>query len=104
MRQAKIRPSRLRYTKAALLLFGAGLVLGFVVVVGEFTSFERVASILMAAALVMLPVALFADSHGMALVGRIAAQLPLGRRPKSRSRKQPSAGRRKPAAPRRRRG
>jgi hypothetical protein len=88
----------MRYTKAALLLFGLGLVLGFVVVVGEFSHLEWVASALMALALVLLPVTLFADGHGMALLGWIAARLAREKRPKSRRRSRPAGARRKPPA------
>ncbi len=88
----------MRYTKAALLVFGLGLVLGFVVVVGEFARLERVASVLMALALALLPVALFADGRGMAILGWIAARLFRGKRPKSRPKSRSVAARRKPPA------
>jgi len=88
----------MRYTKAALLLFGLGLVLGLVVVVGEFSQLEWVASTLMALALVLLPLALFADGHGMALLGWIAARLARGKRPKSHRRSRAAGARRKPPA------
>jgi hypothetical protein len=86
------------YTNAALLVFGLGLVLGFVVVVGEFTHLERVASIVMATALVLLPVALFADGHGMAALAWVAARLSGKKRPKPRPKSRPAAPRRKPPA------
>jgi hypothetical protein len=88
----------MRYTKAALLVFGLGLVLGFVVVVGEFSHLERVASIVMAAALALLPAALFADGHGMALFGWIAARLSGKKRAKPRAKSRPAAPRREPPA------
>jgi uncharacterized membrane protein SpoIIM required for sporulation len=88
----------MRYTKAALLVFGCGLVLGFVVVVGEFSRLERVASVLMALALVLLPAALFADGHGMAFVARIVARLSRGKRAKPRAKSRPATARRKPPA------
>ena len=89
----------MRYTKAALLIFGLGLVLGFVVVVGEFPRLERVASVLMALALGLLPVALFADGRGMAVLAWIAARFSRGKRAKPRPKSRPAARRRKPRAP-----
>jgi hypothetical protein len=62
----------MRYTKAALLVFGLGLVIGFVVVVGEFSNWEYLASVVMALGLVLLPLALFADGHGIAALRWIA--------------------------------
>ena len=91
MRAAKNRKPRLRYTKAALLLFGLGLVLGFVIVVGEFRPLERVASALMAAALVLLPVALVADGPGPALVARFARRRRGGRGARARAGARPAA-------------
>ncbi len=89
----------MRYTKAALAMFGAGLMLGFVVVVvGGFPRLERVASAIMALALVSLPIALFADGRGVALVAWIADRLSRGKRKKARGKKRPPATRRKPAA------
>ena len=54
----------MRYTKRALLLFGLGLVLGLAIVAGGFTPFGRVASAVMALALVLLPVGLVLDLCG----------------------------------------
>jgi hypothetical protein len=104
----------MRYTKAALLLFGLGLVLGLVVVAGELPGFERVASGVMALAIVSLPVALIADGRGTAIVQRIRAGFTRRKRPKrgaarpapaSRPAAARSPARRRPAAraPRRRR-
>jgi len=62
----------MRYTKAALLVFGLGLVIGLVVVVGEFSNWEYLASVVMALGLVLLPLALFADGHGIAALRWIA--------------------------------
>ena len=84
----------MRYTKVALLIFGVGLVLGFIIVVGEFPRWERVASLIMAAGLALLPVGLFADGHGMRLVAWFAGRW------SRRTRKQPRGKSR--AAPRRR--
>ena len=80
-RQAVAR-GRLRYTKAALLIFGLGLVLGLVVVAGELPGFERVASGVMALAIVSLPVALVVDGRGAAIVQRIRARFSRRKRPK----------------------
>ncbi len=65
-----LRP--LRYTKAALLIFGFGLVVGFVVVVGEFADWEYLASGAMTLGLVLLPLALFADGHGIVALRWVA--------------------------------
>jgi hypothetical protein len=51
----------LRYSKIALLLFGAGLMLGLAVVSAELSSFGRTASLAMALGIVALPVAAVAD-------------------------------------------
>jgi hypothetical protein len=51
----------MRYTKIALLTFGAGLVLGLVVVVVEIDPLDRVASGLMALGLVGVPVGMVID-------------------------------------------
>ena len=50
--------SGLRYSKSALLVFGAGLVIGLVVVAVQLPGFARVASLAMAAGIVALPFAL----------------------------------------------
>jgi hypothetical protein len=65
----------MRYTKAALLLFGLGLLGGFVVVVGEFSEWEYFASVVMALGLVLLPFALFADGHGIAVLRWVVNRL-----------------------------
>jgi hypothetical protein len=51
----------LRYSKIALLVFGAGLVLGLVVVSVRLPGLARVASVAMALGIAALPVTLFAD-------------------------------------------
>ena len=56
----------LRYTRAALLIFALGLMVGFIVVVGEFVDWEYLAAGVMALGLVLLPLGLFADGHGIA--------------------------------------
>jgi hypothetical protein len=99
----------MRYTKTALLVFGLGLVTGFVVVVGEFSEWERPAAAIMALGLVLIPVGLFADGHGMAAIRWIAARFRRGKRPKSRPKSRRAPSRRKPPsrppsrAPRRKR-
>jgi hypothetical protein len=99
----------MRYTKAALLIFGLGLVVGFVVVVGEFSEWERPAAATMALGLALVPVGLFADGHGMTLVRWVAARFRRGKRPKARGKpRRPDAKRKPPArkparAPRRKR-
>ena len=81
-RRQAVAPGRLRYTKSALLIFGLGLVLGLVVVAGELPGFERVASGVMALAIVSLPFALVADGRGTAIVRRIRAGFTRRKRPK----------------------
>jgi hypothetical protein len=51
----------MRYTKAALLLFGCGLLLGLVVVAGEVKSLQRIASGLMALGIAAIPVGMAVD-------------------------------------------
>jgi len=88
----------MRYTKLALLIFGLGLGLGLVAVVGEIARLERFASAAMALGLVLLPVALFADGRGGRVLAWIAARLSRNRRRRARakpSRKPPP--RRRPA-------
>ena len=51
----------MRYSKFALLLFGAGLLLGLAVVSAKLQGFGRVASLAMAAGIVLLPIAAVAD-------------------------------------------
>jgi hypothetical protein len=89
----------MRYTKIALLIFGLGLVLGFIIVVGEFARLERVASAVMALGLVLLPLALFADGRGIRILAWIAARFSRGKRKKARPKSRPAARRRKPPAP-----
>jgi hypothetical protein len=51
----------MRYSKRALLVFGAGAALGLVVVSVELPGLGRIASLTMAVGIVLLPLALFAD-------------------------------------------
>jgi hypothetical protein len=82
----------MRYTKAALLIFGGGLVLALVVVVAEIGSMQRIASTAMAFGIAALPV-------GMAVDWRLATRTP---RPAGRRRGK-TAARRHMSAPVRRR-
>jgi xanthosine utilization system XapX-like protein len=93
----------MRYTKIALLTFGAGLVLGLIVVVVGIDLLDRVASGLMALGLIGIPV-------GMIVDWRLATKVE--RRPAKRRAKAPvrrgTAGQprrtsrlRKPAQPKR---
>jgi len=91
---------RLPYTRLALALFGLGLVAGFVAVVGEISQLERVSSITMALALVGLPVALFADGKGIALLRWIAARFSRKPPPKPRRQSKRAPATSKPAGTR----
>jgi hypothetical protein len=51
----------MRYTKAALLAFGCGLLLGLVVIAADVKSLERVASGLMAVSIAAIPLGMAAD-------------------------------------------
>ena len=85
----------MRYTKTALLMFGAGLVLALVVVAAELDRLERVASAAMALGIAAIPI-------GMAVDWRLAtraAKRPQRRPAKPRTRRAPPATRRR-AAPR----
>lgn len=89
----------MRYTKAALLIFGVGLAGGFIIAVGEFRRWEWFASFVMALGLILIPLGLFADGRGIAALRWIARRLSrhkrgVGRgraaRTVARSRKAPS--------------
>jgi len=91
----------MRYTKTALLLFGAGLVLALVVIAAELDGLERVASAVMALGIAAVPV-------GMAVDWRLAtraAKRPAKRRGKPRARRAAPVTRRprprKPPPPKR---
>jgi hypothetical protein len=82
----------MRYTKTALLMFGAGLLLALAVVAAELDGLERVASAVMAVGIAAVPV-------GMAVDWRLAtraARRPPKRRGKPRTRRAASATRRRP--------
>jgi hypothetical protein len=51
----------MRYTKLALLIFGAGMLLGLAVVSANLSGLGRIASLTMAAGIMLVPVALIAD-------------------------------------------
>ena len=89
---------RMRYTKAALLVFGLGLVSGFVVVVGEFFEWERPAAAIMALGLVLIPAGLFADGHGMAAIRWLVRRFRGKKRPRPRGKSRRAPARRKPPA------
>src|SRR4051794_36652062 len=57
----------MRYTKAALLIFGFGILLGLAVVAAEIGGIERVASGVMAIGLVLVPIGLVADGGAAAI-------------------------------------
>ena len=78
----------MRYTKTALLTFGAGLVLALVVVATETEGLARVASAAMALGIAAIPI-------GMAVDWRLATRV--SRRPSGR----PGKPRRRRTAPRR---
>jgi hypothetical protein len=91
----------LRYTRAALLVFGLGLALGFVVVVGEFR-FGRIASIVMAFGLFALMPAFVADLRALVLRAWTALRRPRRRkasaaRGRARAKARPPPRRREPA-------
>jgi len=86
----------MRYTKAALLVFGLGLVAGFVIVVGEFSEWERFASAVMALGLMLIPVGLFADGHGTAAIRWVVARFRRKKRPRARAKSRRPPARRKP--------
>ena len=98
-RSAGAPPARLRYTKAALLIFGLGLLIGFVVVVGEFSEWEYFASFVMALGLVLLPLGLFADGRGIAALRWIARRFARGKHGAKRGRTASRAGARQRKTP-----
>jgi len=85
----------LRFTKAALLTFGIGLVLALVVVAAELNALQRLASGVMALGLVTIPIGMIVDWRRAT---RAARPMPR-RRAKGRTRRVPPARRR--ARPRR---
>ncbi len=96
------RLQRMRYTKIALLIFGAGLVLGLIVVVIEFDWLDRVASSLMALGLMAVPLGLIVDWRLAMKPPRLSAAA-RGKRASPRPAGQPRRAPRprKPAPPKR---
>jgi hypothetical protein len=85
----------MRYTKTALLTFGAGLMLGLVVIAFEIKSLQRVASGLMAFGIAAIPIGMVVDwRRATQPVRRVPRRRPS---PSSRRRMPP----RKPARPKR---
>jgi len=81
----------MRYTKTALLTFGAGLVLALIVVAAEIDGLQRLASAVMALGIAGIPI-------GMILDWRLATKAPrrpARRRGKARTRRPSSAARRR---------
>ena len=75
----------MRYTKIALLTFGAGLVLGLVIVVAELDRFDRLASGLMAVGLALIPIGMAADWRRAAKTARRPAKRRAKAAPRRRS-------------------
>jgi xanthosine utilization system XapX-like protein len=88
----------MRYTKIALLTFGAGLILGLVVVVVEIHPLDRVASGLMALGLVGLPLGMMVDWR----LATKAARPPAKKRAKTPTRRSAAAQTRPASRPRKR--
>lgn len=90
----------LRFTKLALLIFGLGILAGLVVVAGEFPAWERPAAALMALGIVGVPIGVFADGHGFAVIAWLAARLRRDDKAKRRGKaRAPARRRKKPARP-----
>jgi hypothetical protein len=91
----------LQFTKAALLIFGAGLALGLVVVAAELDGLQRLASAVMALGIVSIPIGMIVDWR----LATRSARPPTRRRGKSRARRSSPARRRplprRPARPNR---
>ena len=93
----------MRYTKLALLTFGAGLVLGLIVVVGEISPLARIASGLMALGIIGIPAGIVADwrlaTRPVRASPRKRVKKPVHRRTATSARRPPRQ--RKRAAPKR---
>ena len=87
----------MRYTKGALLIFGAGLLLGLAVVTFQLTPLGRAASGLMAFGLLAIPLGLVLDGRR-----RLRARQPAPKKRRQGARRGPAATRRR-AQPRKRR-
>ena len=79
----------MRYTKAALLIFAFGMLLGLAVVAAELYWLGRVASGIMALGLVLLPVGLIADGRGFVIL-KLRRKRPKPRRAPARRRRSPA--------------
>jgi hypothetical protein len=88
----------MRYTKTALLTFGAGLVLGLIVVVVDLGALARVASGLMALGLIGIPIGLAVDWR----VASKPAPKPAKGRAKAPVRRRPAVPPRRPPRQRKR--
>jgi hypothetical protein len=86
----------MRYSKFALLLFGAGLVLGLAVVSAQLQGLFRVASLAMAVGIVLLPLAFVADWRR-----KLAGAVPRRKKAAATPKRRPAPSRRR--APRKRR-
>jgi hypothetical protein len=101
IRSPAVPPQPMRYTKLALLTFGAGLLTGLVVVVAEIDWLDRAASGLMALGLAALPVGILVDWRLAAKAAKPPAKARGGTRTKRAAGPRRAARPRKPAAPKR---
>jgi xanthosine utilization system XapX-like protein len=92
MRQAGVAGIMMRYSKIALLIFGAGLVVGFFVSALEVAALERPTALLIVGGIVLFPIGAAADLWRAITRSRPA-------KPKRRGKKAPA---RRAAQPRRR--
>jgi hypothetical protein len=74
----------MRYSRWALLIFGAGMVLGLAVVAAELSGLARVASATMATGIVLLPAAIVADWRRRGRAAKPRAKPRAKRRPPAR--------------------
>jgi xanthosine utilization system XapX-like protein len=86
----------MRYTKIALLTFGAGLIVGLIVVVVEINTLDRVASGLMALGLFGIPLGMIVDWRLATKAARQSAK----RRAKYPTRRSPAVPPRRAPRPR----
>ncbi len=87
----------MRYSRYALLIFGAGMLLGLAVVSADLSGLARIASATMAAGIALLPLAVIADLWRHKPKPKVTAKSP-----KPRARRQP--GRQPKSSPPRNRG
>lgn len=95
------RRQRMRCTKIALLMFGAGLVLGLVVIAFELDPLERAASWLMALGIAAIPIGILVDWRRAAKPAPPPAPKQRG---KPRAHRASPAARRRPRKPARAKG